>query len=177
MALKYPPLLLKYLKMFQEDPQSKVFAPLAECYRKIGLCDEAIRICHEGLAHHPDFVSGKVALARAYFDKKNFRLVCETLRTEVDRVPDNLVAQKLFAEASLALGEFAAALKSYKMYLYFNPQDIDVARIAHDLEVRLYTSEGPNGLKTVSLPEKQSVQRLTRLQDLLERVQRHSLSN
>ena len=47
--IKYPPLLLKYLKTFQDDPRkSRIFAPLAEAYRKIGLVDQAIDICREG---------------------------------------------------------------------------------------------------------------------------------
>ena len=41
------PLIFSYLKKFQEDPASRVFAPLAEAYRKAGLVDEAIDIARE----------------------------------------------------------------------------------------------------------------------------------
>src|SRR5579871_4770635 len=126
---KYPPILLKYLKMFQDDPKSRIFAPLAEAYRKIGLVDQAIEICREGLAEHPDFVGGKVALARAYFDKKLHRQVCEVLKPVVDKIPDNLMAQRLVADSSLELGYLREALESYKMLLYFNPSDTEIADI------------------------------------------------
>ena len=60
---KYPPIIYEYLKKYQEDPSSRVFAPLAESYRKAGLADEAIEIAREGLRVHPNFVGGRVALA------------------------------------------------------------------------------------------------------------------
>ena len=51
MSPKYDPNLEKYLKEYQENPRSRVFAPLAEAYRKSGLIDEAIDICREGLEY------------------------------------------------------------------------------------------------------------------------------
>ena len=53
-----------------EDPNSRVFAPLAEAYRKSGMLDEAIQVCLEGLKIHPTYISGRVALARAYYEEK-----------------------------------------------------------------------------------------------------------
>src|SRR5580704_11425858 len=50
-----PPYFREYLRRFQEDPTSRVFAPLAEAYRRLGRFDEAIDICREGLEHNTDF--------------------------------------------------------------------------------------------------------------------------
>ena len=58
----FSPMIYDYLKKYQEDPTSRVFAPLAEAYRKAGLIDEAIEIAREGLRVHPNFVGGRVAL-------------------------------------------------------------------------------------------------------------------
>src|SRR5258708_4204025 len=115
MSIKYPPLLLKYLKIFQDDPTSRIFAPLAEAYRKIGLIDEAIEICKEGLIANPDFTGGKVALARAYYDKKVYVKVRELLLSVIDQIPDNLIAQRLLADSCLVLGYVKDALAAYKM--------------------------------------------------------------
>src|SRR4051812_37043809 len=93
------PLLYDYLKKYQEDPTSRIFAPLAEAYRKAGLLDDAIEIAQEGLRMHPNFVGGRVALARALFDKKLFDEVIEELGPLIQDVPDNLVAQRLLAES------------------------------------------------------------------------------
>lgn len=167
-STKYPPLLLKYLKMFQDDPRSKIFAPLAEAYRKVGMIDEAIEICKEGLSANPEFTGGKVALARCYFEKKLHQLAKETLEPLIDRIPDNLIAQKLYADSCLALGFLREALQSYKMLLYFNPADREVAALVQELELRSYQNGGL--VQVEAKPEK--VRRLLRLQELLNRVQR-----
>lgn len=168
-AQKYPPLLLKYLKQYQDDPKSRIFAPLAEAYRKIGLIDEAIEICREGLQHHPTFVGGKVALSRALFEKKRHKDVRDLLRTVIDEIPDNLMAQRLLADSSLVLGFLEEALTAYKMILYFNPTDSEVAEIVQELETQSY--KGGGLLKMGPSPDK--MRKLMRLQTLLSRVQAH----
>ncbi|MBI3558141.1 MAG: hypothetical protein HY074_17895 [Deltaproteobacteria bacterium] len=164
---KYPPLLLKYLKMFQDDPKSRIFAPLAESYRKIGLIDQAIEICQEGLSANPDFMGGKVALARAFYDKKMHVQVRETLMAVIDKIPDNLIAQRLLADSCLVLGYVHEALASYKMLLYFSPNDREVAGLVQELETQAYERGGL--LRVEQKPEK--LRKLMRLQKLLTRVQ------
>src|SRR5262245_34688745 len=107
--MNYSPLIYSYLKKYQEDPTSRVFAPLAEAYRKAGLVDEAIEIAREGLGVHPGFVGGRVALARALFDKKSYDEVIAELVPIIQDVPDNLVAQRLLAESYLMTGRLAEA--------------------------------------------------------------------
>ncbi len=135
---QYSPLLYDYLRKFQADPTSRVFAPLAEAYRKAGLIDEALDIARQGLRIHPQFVGGKVALARALFDRKEYAEVIETLGPVVREVPDNLVAQRLVAEACLLTGRVAEALDAYKMLLYFIPSDGELSRIVQELETQAY---------------------------------------
>src|SRR6185437_7675251 len=132
------PLIYTYLRKYQEDPGSRVFAPLAEAYRKAGLIDDAIEIAREGLRIHPTFVGGRVALARALFDKRHYNEVVQELTQVVQDVPDNLVAQRLLAESFLMLGRIAEALDAYKMLLYFTPQDPDTAKIVRELEAQAY---------------------------------------
>lgn len=134
----YHPIIYNYLRKYQEDPGSRVFAPLAEAYRKAGLVDEAIEIAKEGLKIHPQFTSGRVALARALFDKKLYQEVVDELSPMIRDIPDNLVAQRLFAESCLMLGRVAEALGAYKMLLYFSPQDQETAQIVQELEVQSY---------------------------------------
>ncbi|MGE4231955.1 MAG: tetratricopeptide repeat protein [Bacteriovoracia bacterium] len=153
--------------MFQQDPKSKIFAPLAEAYRKIGLVDEAIQICNEGLEANPDFVGGKVALARAYFDKKWFSRVRSLLGPVVSKAPDNLIAQKLYADSSLNLGYLKEALEAYKMVLYFNPGDRDVVKTVEELETNQYMAGGL--IRMDQNPAK--VGRLIKLQRLLNRIE------
>jgi tetratricopeptide (TPR) repeat protein len=132
------PLIYKYLKKYQEDPNSRIFAPLAEAYRKTGLIDEAIELAREGLLVHPSFIGGKVALARALFDKRSYEEVVELLLPVTRDVPDNLVAQRLLAESNLMLSRVEEALNSYKMLLFFQPNDAETARLVWELEEQAY---------------------------------------
>lgn len=134
----HSPILYDYLRKYQEDPTSRVFAPLAEAYRKAGLVDEAIEIAREGLRVHPSFIGGRVALARALFDKKQFSDVLDELQPVIRDAPDNLVAQRLIAESSLMLGRIAEALGAYKMLFYYTPSDPELAKIVTELEKQAY---------------------------------------
>lgn len=132
------PALYQYLRQYQKDPASRVFAPLAEAYRKAGLIDEAIEIAREGLRIHPRFTGGRVALARALFDKKDYAAVSDELKAVVQDAPDNLAAQKLYAESNLMLGRVAEALSAYKMYLFYHPYDTEIAKMVLELETQSY---------------------------------------
>jgi predicted Zn-dependent protease len=137
-GISHSPLLYDYLKRYQEDPTSRIFAPLAEAYRKAGLIDEAIEIAREGLRVHPGFMGGRVALARALFDKREFEQVITELSQVIQDVPDNLVAQRLMAEACLMTGRLTEALGAYKMVLYYHPGDRETAQLVQELESQSY---------------------------------------
>ncbi|MEI6080276.1 MAG: tetratricopeptide repeat protein [bacterium] len=134
MIPKYDQYLEKYLKEYQENPRSRVFAPLAEAYRKSGLLDEAIEICREGLEYHPNFISGMVALARCYFDKGLYTATIKELEKVISEVPDNYLAQKLLAQSYALVGDKNNALKTFKMLLFMNPKDEEAKAILADIE-------------------------------------------
>ena len=58
----------RYYRTWQKNPLSIVFVPLAEICRERGHLSQAQEICEKGLARHPDSISGRLALARIYFD-------------------------------------------------------------------------------------------------------------
>lgn len=177
----FSPVIFDYLKKFQDDPTSRVFAPLAEAYRKSGLVDQAIEIAREGLRIHPHFVGGRVALARALFDKKQYSEVLDELLSVVRDVPDNLVAQRLFAESALMVGRVTDALGAYKMLLYFNPGDPETAQMVRELEVQAYEKgalvlrtdpKPPKGLRVQSPGDDYDIQQASAALGSNERVNR-----
>ncbi len=186
---KYSPVIFEYLKKYQDNPQSRIFAPLAEAYRRAGLVDEAIEIAREGLVIHPHFIGGRVALARALFDKAAYDDVISELSQVVQDVPDNLVAQRLFAESCLMRGHVLEALGAYKMLLFFAPHDTEVEKFVRELESQAY-DRGALVLRT-DLPEFHEtsaatavdsnpaekrakwVRRVERLQVMLQNIERY----
>lgn len=172
---------------------------MAEAYRKAGLIDEAIEIAREGMRVHPGFIGGRVALARALFDKQRFEEVISELAGVLRDAPDNLVAQRLVAESCLMLGRVAEALGAYKMLLYYSPADTELSRLVQELEAQAY-QKGALVLRSDPAPEARPaappadfgiaeakgaidqdpalkraawMKRIEVLQDLLQRVQRY----
>jgi tetratricopeptide (TPR) repeat protein len=189
------PQIYHYLRRYQEDPRSRVFAPLAEAYRKAGLLDEAIEIARDGVRIHPHFVGGRVALARALFGKGLYEEVVKELEPVVMDAPDNLIAQKLLAESYLILGRIADSLTAYKVLLFFMPQDPEIINLVQEIESRAYEDgalvlqRDPIPLRSYSVkgageaisgdPEvrkKEWIKRIEVLQSLLVRVQRFKLA-
>lgn len=93
-----PPEINKYLAILSKDPGSMVFAPLAEAYRKAGMLDEAIATAQDGLKIHPNYVSGMVALGRAYYEKGMLIEARGTLEQVVITAPDNIIAVNILEE-------------------------------------------------------------------------------
>jgi len=111
----------RYLAIWERDPRSRVFAPLAEAYRKIGELDMAIEACRRGLEIHPNYVSGRVALGRAYFDKGDLKAAKAQIEIVYEADPENLVAAKTLGEIYEAEGELEKALLCYRLAHYSTP--------------------------------------------------------
>lgn len=129
-----PPQFRDQLRRLQQDPSSRVFAPLAESYRRLGRLDEAIELCQRGLEHHPDFHGGRVALAKCYLDKHRFQDAQRELEKVVHLAPENLLAQKLLGESLMAQGLDSQALHAFKMALLLAPCDVMLTDKVHQLE-------------------------------------------
>jgi tetratricopeptide (TPR) repeat protein len=128
----------RYQLLYEKDPNSKVFAPLAEAYRRMGLVDEAIDLAEKGVARHPNFASGRVALGKCYAQKSEFEKAVEQLKNAVELSPENLLAHQLLADCYMQLKRPTEALNAYKMVLFLNPNDTRVAGIAKSMEEKLY---------------------------------------
>lgn len=132
-----PDRIYDYLKVYQQNPNSKIFAPLAEAYRKAGRLDEAMEIALDGVSRFPDYPGGKVALARIYFDRHQYLDVVSRLEEVCADHPDNLSAQKLMAESLLVLGREKESLNHFKYLLLGSPSDDELKNIVSELESRL----------------------------------------
>lgn len=118
-----PELVEKYQIMLEKDPHSKVFAPLVEAYRQMGLVKEGIRIGRQGVKIHPDFASGRVALGRLLLESNEIEEAKGHLEKASELSPENILAHSLLGEVLLKLKRPKEALQAFKMILLLNPQD------------------------------------------------------
>ena len=57
------------IEKYKRAPDSRLFAPLADAYRKNGEVDMAIEILEKGIERIPDYASAHVILGKCYNDK------------------------------------------------------------------------------------------------------------
>lgn len=138
----FSPLLKKYEKILQRNPQSRVFAPLAEIYRKYAMIDKAMTILKEGIRYNPTYTLGYLGLAQCYYDQGQYRNCHATLRPLVGNNRDNFTLQRLFAKVCEELDLLEEALSTYKHLLYLNPKQQEVGKIVSVLEEKIVQEEG-----------------------------------
>lgn len=124
----------RYQKMYEKDPTSRVFAPLAEAYRKMGLIREAREVAEKGVKDNPNFPGGRVALGRIYLEDSQFKEAEIQFRKAVELAPENMLAYQLLAETYLRLKKTKEALKAYKMLLFINPENTRAQNAVRKLE-------------------------------------------
>jgi len=64
--------IIKCQKILDTDPNSQIFAALADAYRKKGAIQKALEICKNGLEIHPDYGSAYIVLAKTFIDQGNY---------------------------------------------------------------------------------------------------------
>ncbi len=106
---------------YEQNPSSRVFAPLAEAYRRLDLIEEAFEIASRGVRLHPDFAAGRIAYARVLIAKKAFADAVDQLQKSAELSPDNILAFLLLGETLLELRRPKDALNAFKMVLFLNP--------------------------------------------------------
>jgi len=140
------PEIERLTELYEKDPTSRIFAPLADAYRKSKLYDEAIDIVRKGLEIHPDYVSAHLVLARCYYEKDMLQLARGALENVLQFDQQNLIALRLLGDIFARLGEEGEALKRYKQVLEIDPANLELQSIVERM--------APSGSQdTVSPPE------------------------
>jgi len=126
---------IEYLKeRFEKSPDSRLFAPLADAYRKNGQLDEAIAILEEGIGKYPDYAIAHVILGKCYFDKG----ATERAKVEFEKVleldPENMVALKMLGDILSAEGKKKEALEYYRKLISIDPTNKEVSKIISEME-------------------------------------------
>jgi tetratricopeptide (TPR) repeat protein len=114
----------RYQSEYDKNPHSKIFAPLAEAYRKMGQLEVAQNLCIKGLQIHASFASGRLAYAKVLLDLGDLEEACSQLKKATELSPDNILAFHLLGETCLKLKRPREALEAFKMLLFLHPQDL-----------------------------------------------------
>jgi tetratricopeptide (TPR) repeat protein len=130
------PAIAKLAEKISKDPSSKLFVPLAEEYRKIGMLDEAIQVLVDGLNANPNYMTARVSLGKMLLEKGNISEAQKEFEKVVAAIPDNLFAHKKLADIYQSAGDRENLLKEYKIILSLGPKDEEVKKALEELEGR-----------------------------------------
>ncbi len=106
--------LQKCQRILDGDPNSQIFAALAEAYRKRGELDKAFRICQNGLRIHPSYASAHLVMAKINLDRGLYDWAETEVRKAIDLEGANRTTELLLAEIHIYKGEFSHAIKLLK---------------------------------------------------------------
>jgi tetratricopeptide (TPR) repeat protein len=116
--------LARLTERYAEQPSGRVFAPLADCHRKLGQLDTALQICLTGLARHPRYSSAQLILGEICLDRGEDVPAREALEKVLELDGQNLLAIRLLAEIAERLDEIDEAIARWRQLavLEFEPE-------------------------------------------------------
>ena len=85
-------------RSLEAEPESIIFAALAEEYRRAGMHQQAIETARAGLARHPMYLSARVTLGRALIATGEFKAAREALTEVLASAPQSLAAIRALAD-------------------------------------------------------------------------------
>ncbi|MRR53559.1 MAG: tetratricopeptide repeat protein [Deltaproteobacteria bacterium] len=140
----------KYEDNLTKDPNSYCFAPLSELYRKLGLLDDAVAVAKQGIATHPLYVGGFMALGRALYEKGSRDEAKAALEKVVLATPENLLAQRILSQIYQEEGNLPAAERALQLLVTFNPEDTESSIALEVLQKSMHVSADCNPLAAPS---------------------------
>jgi predicted regulator of Ras-like GTPase activity (Roadblock/LC7/MglB family) len=143
--------IAKCNKILNENPNSQIFAALAEAYRKKGELDKAFRICQTGLKIHPNYGSAHMVMAKVNLDKGLYDWSEMETRKAIELDGNSHATDLLLAEIHIRRGEFAKATKILDRLQSADPNNQHVMKL---LELaKKIPLEAPQMSTSVSRPK------------------------
>jgi len=122
----------KCQRLMETDPNSQIFAALAEAYRKKGDLDLAFRICKNGLKVHDNYGSAHIVMAKINLDRGLYDWAEMEAKRASELDGKTRTIALLLSEIYIYKGEFKQAIKILKD---LHSKDIDNQQIKKLLEI------------------------------------------
>ncbi|MEK7774869.1 MAG: tetratricopeptide repeat protein [Candidatus Zixiibacteriota bacterium] len=104
----------KCQRLLDGDPNSQIFAALAEAYRKRGDLDKAFRVCQNGLKIHPSYGSAHLVMAKINLDRGLYDWAEIEAQKASELEGRTRAVELLLSEIYIYKGEFNSAIRLLK---------------------------------------------------------------
>lgn len=137
----------RFEEQYRRQPDTLVFARLADAYRKAGQPERALAVLEDGLLRHPDYPSGHIVRARTLRDLGRVDETLESFRRVLELDGGNLVAIMELAGLADERGDADEALHWYGQLVQIDPTNLEARRRLTELESDLAEPEekSPDG--------------------------------
>jgi tetratricopeptide (TPR) repeat protein len=119
----------RFEQQYEENPESFVFARLADAHRKVGNAERGLEILERGLERHPEYMSAHIVHARCLMDLGRQERAVEVWSRVLELDPQNLVALRALAELAIAAGDRVVARTWAERLLHVDPLNEEAARL------------------------------------------------
>lgn len=121
--------IAKCRKILDQDPNSQIFAALAEAYRKKGELDKAFRICQTGLRIHPSYGSAHIVMAKVNLDRGMYDWAEVEVNKAIEIDGNSRATELLLAEIHIYKGEFGKAIRLLKNLHQADPANPQIKKL------------------------------------------------
>ncbi len=173
----------------RRDPKSRMFAQLADAYRKAGMCDEALEVLKTGLEVHPNYATAHLVLARCYVDKHMHEMAKDAAKKLLQLDPQSLVGFKLLAQTCDRLGDEDGLIAAYKGITGLDSSDaptraklqellkkktsqdvLTSLSLAKEYETQGYTEKALDIYRRLSYQDPGDIEMASKVKELLQKV-------
>ncbi len=146
----------RFEEQFRSQPESLVFARLADAYRKSGDLERSLEVLEEGIGRHPDYLSAHIVRARTFRDLGRSDEARSAFERVIELDAQNLVAIRGLAEIARESGDVVSELAWLERLEQADPQSPDSGlRLAELRELRPpvdETTESPDAEELLETP-------------------------
>ncbi len=119
---------------WRDNPKGRVFAHLADGYRKLGDHSKAEGLILHGLKNHPNYISAYIVLGRIYLDSERLSDAHTQLSKVLELDPQNLIALKLLGDLATSGGRVEDARSWYERMLLIDSRSEEANQALAALE-------------------------------------------
>ena len=119
----------KCQKIMESDPNSQIFAALADAHRKKGELDKAFRICQNGLKIHPSYGAAHLVMAKINMDRGLYDWAETEIKKAIELDGSSRAIDILLSEILIYKGEFVEAVKLLKKLHQSDPDNKQIKKL------------------------------------------------